>query len=86
MLKFIPELLYGVKMIRLTEANYGQYKVIKVKANILAKIRLGALGILPGAIVERRNLDEHYPCIVYVKGTQYAIGRVLASKIMVEKL
>lgn len=64
----------------------GKYKVKKVRTGILSKIRLANLGILPNSIIEVRNVGKHYPCIIYVKGSELEIGRILADRIKVEKI
>lgn len=48
--------------------------------------RLLGMGITPGAIVQVIEVYNPGPVIVNVSGTRFAVGRGMASKILVRKL
>ncbi|MGQ4872503.1 MAG: FeoA family protein [Promethearchaeia archaeon] len=77
----------GIPLLKcLTDCSIGEkVKVIKVNAGWNAKRRLANLGVVPGEyITKKRAAPLKGPVIVEVKGTELAIGRGLASKIIVE--
>jgi len=60
-------------------------RVIAVNAGFQAKRRLANLGIVPGTIIKKkREAPFHGPVEIIVKGSTLALGRGLASKIVVE--
>ncbi|TFG24052.1 MAG: ferrous iron transport protein A [Promethearchaeota archaeon] len=77
----------GTPLIKcLTECDKGEKtKVLGVNAGFGAKRRLANLGIVPGTIIKKkREAPFHGPLEIIVKGSTLAIGRGLASKILVE--
>ncbi|MFO8018120.1 MAG: FeoA family protein [Promethearchaeia archaeon] len=62
-------------------------KVVTVNSGRGAKQRLANLGIVPGVVI-RKNKSAPFrgPVEVEVKGSTLALGRGLASKIMVKQL
>ncbi|MFW9899499.1 MAG: ferrous iron transport protein A [Candidatus Thorarchaeota archaeon] len=77
----------GTPLIKcLTECKKGEEtRVIGVNAGFKVKRRLANLGIIPGTIIKKKkDAPFHGPLEIYVKGSTLAIGRGLASKILVE--
>ena len=70
----------------LIECKKGEEtRVISINAGFKAKRRIAHLGIIPGVIIKKkREAPFRGPLEVVVKGSTLAIGRGLASKIIVE--
>jgi len=70
---------------RLIECGIGEkLTVLKVDAGYQAKRRLADLGIFPGVkIIKKKAAPFRGPIEILVKGSLLAIGRGLASKILV---
>ena len=85
--KFVENKGFGPPLIKcLTECKKEEkIKVIGVNAGFRAKKRLANLGIVPGTIIKKkREAPFRGPLEVVVKGYTLAIGRGIASKIIVE--
>ena len=85
--KFVENKGFGTPLIKcLTECKKGEEtKVIGVNAGFRAKRRLANLGIVPGTIIKKKTQAPfHGPLEIIVKGSTLAIGRGLASKILVK--
>ena len=71
----------------LTELDTNQTAVVKeVKGGVGVKIRLGSMGIRPGAKVTK--ISSHFwrgPVTIKVGRAKVAIGHGMARKIIVEK-
>ncbi|MHA1805001.1 MAG: FeoA family protein [Promethearchaeota archaeon] len=69
----------------LTECENGaELTVIQVNAGRKAKSRLANLGIIPGVkIIKKKAAPFQGPVEIEVKGTSLALGRGIASKIIV---
>jgi ferrous iron transport protein A len=48
--------------------------------------RLLGMGITPGAIVQVLEMYSAGPIVINISGTRFALGRGMASKILVRKL
>jgi len=48
--------------------------------------RLLGMGITPGAIVQVLEVYNPGPVVINISGTRFAVGRGMASKILVRKL
>ena len=85
--KFVENKGFGTPLIKcLIECKKEEKtKVLGVNAGFRAKKRLANLGIVPGTIIKKkREAPFHGPLEIVVKGSTLAIGRGLASKIIVE--
>lgn len=71
----------------LSTSSKGKYKVVRVIAGTFAKNRLSALGIVPNRIIEKMD-EAHFqgPILVKVFESTLAIGRVLASRVIIDEL
>ena len=71
-------------MTPLSMINTGTKVVVQeITGGMKLRNRLIALGILPGAEIEVLNNPAHGPFIMAVKGSRIAIGRGMASRIIV---
>ena len=59
-------------------------RVVEVTGGRSATLKLSVQGILPGAIVEKTSELRGGPVLVKVGGSQVAIGRGLARRVLVE--
>jgi len=75
-------------MINLASLSSGQSaKVIDIEDGRGLRQKLQNLGIREGVVVKKvRGIFTHGPIIVKVGSTQIALGRGMASKVMVELL
>ena len=71
------------KMI-LSEVEKGKYKIKNIDAGRKATERLANLGVFSESEVEVLSNTKICPIKIRVKGSTYAIGRGLASKIEVK--
>ena len=73
-------------MLRLAQLSPGQSaKVISIEGGRGLRQKLQNLGIREGAVVKReRGMFTFGPIIVKAGSTQIALGRGMASKVMVE--
>ena len=69
----------------LSMAPRGKYKVISLPLGKCARCRCKVRGLIPGSIIRIKSLRRN-PIIVIIKGSEWAIGRGLASKIIVRKV
>jgi Fe2+ transport system protein FeoA len=65
--------------------NGEEVTVLRVNAGLMAKRRLADLGIVPGVkIIKKQSALFRGPVEIIVRGSTLAIGRGLASKILVK--
>jgi Fe2+ transport system protein FeoA len=65
--------------------NGEEVIVLSVNAGLMAKRRLADLGIVPGVkIIKKQSALFRGPVEIIVRGSTLAIGRGLASKILVK--
>ena len=79
--------IQGTSLLKcLTDCKKGEEtRVIRVNAGFQSKRRLANLGIVPGTMIKKkREAPFHGPVEIIVKGSTLAIGRGLASRILVE--
>ncbi len=71
-------------MIPLLELQSGQQGTIRaLRGGHCLKARLATLGFTPGAPVKMVRRGRHGPVIVSVRGTQIALGRGEAQRILI---
>lgn len=59
-------------------------RVSRIEGGAAALKRFSAMGLMPGCQVFKEAGDSHGPVVVQVCGARLAIGRGMASKIIVE--
>ncbi|MBN2153545.1 MAG: ferrous iron transport protein A [Candidatus Lokiarchaeota archaeon] len=65
-------------------ANGKRLRICRVDAGMQAKRRLANLGLVPGVVVRKKQAAPmHGPVVIEVRGSILAIGRGIASKIVV---
>lgn len=71
-------------LLTLDEAQPGEYKVRRILGGRGVVVRLSSLGILPGQRIRLHRNEGHGPLLVEVKGSRFALGRGVCSKILVD--
>ncbi len=74
----------GIPLSYLKKGEKG--KVIALDSGIRARNKILAMGINIGSEIEVLESRAFQPLIIWVNGNRIAIGRGLASKIIVEKV
>jgi len=75
-----------IKAISLTELSVDKHAtILAFNFGNVEAVRLASLGFTPGAEVSMSQNYGRGPLIVSVRGTRVALGRVEASKILVER-
>ena len=69
----------------LHEGKVGSYIVKGIEIETTVARRLQSLGMVEGAVVDIINGKSNGTLIIKVRGTRFAIGRRIASAIMVKE-
>ena len=69
----------------LSKADTGEYKVISIFGGRNLLSRLASMGILVDSKIEIVDNNKHIPLMIKIRGSEFAIGRGMASKIEVIK-
>ena len=69
-----------------TLLNGEKCKIVSIEGCFTVIKRLTDLGLTKDCIVEMKNNYGRGPIIIYVRGTELALGRIIAEKIWVEKI
>ncbi len=70
-------------VIRLCNADNGEYRVVLLSAGRFQRRRLEDMGVGPGAVVRVERRHRHGPITVEAHGARLALGRGVAAKILV---
>jgi len=66
--------------------NGKNYTIVKITGGRKASANLEALGIIPGAVITKVSSNfGGGPIVLKIGKTQFAIGRGIASKVIVEE-
>lgn len=78
--------LQGRKLLTLAHAVPGKkYRIIKVEGDCKLSSRLCAMGLMPNELLSVYTASRGGPVLITVKGSRFAIGRGMTSRIIIEE-